>query len=41
MQWVQDTNESNVDNPNSVKRETSRHNRNKCKEYLIDKMIEL
>jgi len=36
MQWVQDTNESNVDNPNSVKREAGRHIRNKCKEYLID-----
>jgi hypothetical protein len=29
MQWLQDPNKSNVDNLNSVRRETSRHFRNK------------
>ena len=33
MQWVQDPCQSNVDNLNSVRREVSRHFRNKKKEY--------
>ena len=40
-QLLQDPNESNVDNPNSVKREAGRHIRNKLKESLIDKINEL
>ena len=31
MQWVQDPSQSNVDNLNSVRREVSRHFRNKKK----------
>ena len=34
MQWVQDPSQSNVDNLNNVRRETSRHLRNKKKAYL-------
>jgi len=34
MQWVHDPNQSNVDNLNNVRREASRHFRNKKKEYL-------
>jgi len=34
MQWVLDPCQSNVDNLNSVRREVSRHFRNKKKEYL-------
>jgi len=34
MQWVQDPRQSNVDNLNNVRHETSRHFRNKNKEYL-------
>jgi hypothetical protein len=34
MQWLQDPNQSIVDNLNSVRQETSRHFRNKMKEYL-------
>jgi hypothetical protein len=39
--WLQDPNQSNVDNPNSVRREASRHCRNKKKEYLKAKIDEL
>jgi hypothetical protein len=34
MQWLQDPKQSNVDNPNNVRREASRHIRNKKKESL-------
>jgi len=34
MQWLQDVNHSNVDNLNSVRREVSRHFRNKKEECL-------
>ena len=34
MQWLQDANQSNVDNLNNVSYEASRHFRNKKKEYL-------
>ena len=39
--WVQDPCQSNVDNLNSVRREVSRHFRNKKKEYLRAKMRNL
>jgi hypothetical protein len=41
MQWLQDANHSNVDNLNSVRSATSKHFRNKEKEYpevKIDKL---
>jgi len=41
MQWVQDPNQSHVDNLNNVRYETSRHFRNKKKEYLKAKTDEL
>ena len=41
MQCVQDPCQSNVDNLNSVRREVSRHFRNKKKEYLRAKIEEL
>jgi hypothetical protein len=41
MQWVQDPNQSNIDNPNNVRREASRHFRNKRKGYLKAKIDEL
>jgi hypothetical protein len=41
MQWVLDQNQSSVDNVNSVRREVSRHFRNKKKEYLKTKIGEL
>ena len=41
MQWVQDPNRSNVDNLNNVRREASRHFRNKMKEYLKARIKEL
>jgi len=41
MQWVKDPNQNNVDNPNSVNREASRHFKNKKKEYLKAKIDEL
>ena len=34
MQWLQDPNHSNVDNLNNVRREASKHFRNKKKECL-------
>jgi hypothetical protein len=37
MQWLQDPRQSNVDNLNNVRREASRHFRNK-KEYLKAKI---
>jgi hypothetical protein len=41
MRWLQDPNQSNVDNLNSVRREASRHFRNKKKEYIKAKINEL
>jgi len=41
MQWVQDPNQSNVDNLNNVRREASRHFRSKNKENLNAKIDEL
>jgi hypothetical protein len=34
MQWLQDPKQSNVVNLNNVRHETSKHFRNKNKEYL-------
>ena len=41
MQCVQDSNQSNVDHLNNVRRKASRHFRNKKKEYLRAKIDEL
>jgi len=41
MQWLQDPNQSNVDNLNNVRTEASRHFRNHKKEYLKAKIDEL
>ena len=41
MQWIQDPSQSNVDNLNNVRRDASRHFRNKKKAYLRDKIEEL
>ena len=41
MQWVQDPSQSNVDNLNNVRREGSRHFRNKKKAYMRAKIEEL
>ena len=41
MQWVQDPYHSNVDNLHNVRREASRHFRNKKKKYLKAKIEEL
>jgi len=41
IQWVQDPSQSNVDNLNNVRREDSRHFRNKKKEYLKANIEEL
>ena len=41
MQWLQDTNQRNVHNLNNVRRDASRHFRNKKKEYLKAKIEEL
>ena len=41
MQWIQDPSPSKVDNLNSVRREVSRHFRNKKKAYLRAKIEEL
>jgi len=41
MQWISDPNQSNVDNLNNVRLETSRHFRNKNKEYLKAKFDEI
>ena len=38
MLWLQDPYQSNVDNTNSVRREASRHFRNKKKAYLKAKL---
>jgi len=41
MQLIHDPSQSNVDNPNNVRSEASRHFRNKKKEYLKVKIEEL
>jgi hypothetical protein len=41
MQWLQNPNQSKVDNLNNVRREASRHFRNKKKDYLKAKINEL
>jgi hypothetical protein len=41
LQWLQDASEINGDNPNNVRREASKHFRNKKREYLKDKIKEL
>jgi hypothetical protein len=41
MQWMQDPSQSNVDNLNNVRRDASRHFRNKKKAYLKYKIEEL
>jgi hypothetical protein len=41
MQWLQDTNQRNVDNLNNVRCKASRHFRNKKKESLKAKTDEL
>jgi len=41
MQWLQDPSQSNVDNLNNVRRDVSRHFRNKKKAYLRAKIEEL
>jgi hypothetical protein len=41
LQWIQDPSQSNVDNLNNVRRDASRHFRNKKKAYLKTKIEEL
>jgi hypothetical protein len=41
LQWLQDTCAANEDNLSDVRREGSRHFRNKRREYLKDKINEL
>jgi len=41
IQWIQDPSQSNVENLNKVRREVSRHFRNKKKAYLRAKIEEL
>jgi hypothetical protein len=41
LQWLQDPNEINGDNPNNIRREASRHFRNRKREYLKDKISKL
>ena len=41
MQWLQDLNQSNVDNLNTVRHEAVRHFMHKTKEYLKAKFDEL
>jgi hypothetical protein len=41
LQWLQDPSEVNGDNLNNVRREASRHFRNKKREYLKDRINEL
>ena len=41
LQWIQDPRQSNVDILNNVRREVSRHFRNKKKAYFRDKIKEL
>ena len=41
MQWIHDPSQTNVDNLNTVRRDISRHFRNKKKAYLKAKIEEL
>jgi hypothetical protein len=41
LHWLQDPREVNGDNLNNIRHETSRHFRNKKREYLKDKVDEL
>ena len=41
MQWLQDPNQSNVDNLNNIRCAASRHFRNRKKEYLKAKIDDL
>jgi hypothetical protein len=41
MQWLQNPNQSNLDNLKNARREDSRHFRNKNREYLEVKINEL
>ena len=41
MQWIQDPSQRNADNLNNVRRDASRHFRNKKKAYLRAKIKEL
>jgi hypothetical protein len=41
MEWLQDLNQSNLDNLNKARHEASRHFRNKKREYLKAKINEL
>jgi hypothetical protein len=41
LQWLQDPSEINTDNLNNIRCETSRHFRNRKKEYVKDKIDEL
>jgi hypothetical protein len=41
FQWLQDPSEIKGDNLNNIRRETSRHFRNKKREYLKDKINDL
>jgi len=41
MQWIHDPSQSNVDNLNNVRHDTSRHFRNKKKAYLKLKLRNL
>jgi hypothetical protein len=41
LQWLQNPSEINRNNLNHVRRETSRHFRNKKREYLKEKLISL
>jgi hypothetical protein len=41
LQWLQDPSKINGDNLNNIRHETSRHFRNKKREYLKDKINEL
>jgi Asp-tRNA(Asn)/Glu-tRNA(Gln) amidotransferase C subunit len=41
MQWIHDPTQSNVDNVNNVRRDVSRHFRNKKKSYMKAKIEEL
>jgi hypothetical protein len=41
MQWIQDPSQNNVDNLNNIRRDASRHFRNKKKAYLKAKIKEL
>jgi hypothetical protein len=41
LQWLQDPSEINGDNLNNIRREASRHFRNKKREYLKEKINKL